>query len=347
MSGASGGKAGHGGGGKKKHHDDDHGEEHPDERWLVTYADMVTLLMVLFIVLFAMSTVDVEKYKALKDSLAIGFGQNNSILNGQSPMSNSKGAADPGEDAQSMQQLMATVPDEQKATITKIVQENDRLRRGRQMGDAEAEVNRLLEAWLKIDRALKAKGMREDVRVTVDERGLVVSLVSQHIVFAPDIASLTPLGQRVVDTLAPVLKSLPEPLEIDGHTNQEKVKPAFYPTDWELSLARAATVLRRLEEVHRIPARRLRATGFGHTKPLIDPKKPGSQEINKRVDIIVLSQQPAETRALLGEAYAELQRQAVFAGERATAARAATPATPARTGDTTPNPTAESRRTTP
>lgn len=344
MSGASGGKAGHGGGGKKKHHDDDHGDEHPDERWLVTYADMVTLLMVLFIVMFAMSTVDEKKYEQLKDGLTIGFGGEASILSGASPMTNSKGAADPGADAQSMQQLMAQVPKEEQATVTKIIQETDRLRMGREMGDAEAEVDRLLAAWRKIDRALKNKGMRDDVRVTVDERGLVVSLVSQHIVFEPDVASLTPLGQRVVDTLAPVLKSLPEPLEIDGHTNQEKVKPAFYPTDWELSLARAATVLRRLEEVHKIPASRLRATGFGHTKPLIDPRKPGSQVVNKRVDIIVLSQQPAETRALLGDAYAELQRQAVFAGEKATPARAATPA---RTSGTTPNPTAESRRTTP
>ena len=144
----------------------------------------------------------------------------------------------------------------------------------------------------------------------VDERGLVISLVSQHVVFEPDVADLTDRGRQVVDTIAPVLATLTEPIELDGHTNQEKVRTKYYPSDWELSLARAATVLHRFEDVHHVAAHRLRATGFGHTKPLIDPARAGSQRVNKRVDILVLSQEPAETRALMGEAYDELRREA-------------------------------------
>ena len=98
------------------------------------------------------------------------------------------------------------------------------------------------------------------------------------------------------------------PVEIDGHTNQVKVKPKYYPTDWELSAARAVTVLRRLNEVDHIPANRLSETGFGHTKPLEDPSIPGSQKINKRVDIVVLSQAPAETRALYQQVQQDLQK---------------------------------------
>ncbi len=124
----------------------------------------------------------------------------------------------------------------------------------------------------------------------------MISLVSKHIVFEPNLATLTERGSRILDTLAPVLKGLTEPIEVDGHTNQVKVKPKFYPTDWDLSSARAITALRRLNEQDGLPASRLSATGFGHTKPLIDPATPGSQDINKRVDIIVLSQAPAETR---------------------------------------------------
>ncbi|KRC52625.1 MULTISPECIES: flagellar motor protein MotB [unclassified Nocardioides] len=293
---------------RRRHHDDEHDEHHVDERWLVTYADMVTLLMVLFIVMFAMSTVDEKKYAQLKDGLAEGFGREQSILSGASPVSNAKGANDPGE--ASYQMLLAQVPENQRETVTRILKESDRLRNERAYGDAKAEVDRLLKVWQQIDRALRREGLREDVRATIDDRGLVVSLVSEHVVFNANVAELTDRGRRVVDTLAPVLKLLSEPIEVDGHTNQEKVKPKFYPTDWELSLARAAHVLRRLEEVHGIRAGRLRATGFGHTKPLVDPARAGSQKVNKRVDIVVLSQAPAETRALMGDAYDEVRREA-------------------------------------
>lgn len=294
---------------RRRHHDedhDDHGAGH--ERWLVTYADMVTLLMVLFIVMFAMSTVDVEKYKALKDGLADGFGATPTILKGENPMEGAQGAADPG--APSYDQLIKEIPQPARKDVSEILQKADRLRTQQQAAAAKVEVERLLKVWHKIDRQLRRNGLRQDVRATIDERGLVVSLVSRHVVFLPDVAELTARGRRVVDTLAPVLKALPEPLELDGHTNQERVKPKYFPSDWELSLARAANVLRRIQDAHDVPARRLRATGFGHTRPLVDPARKGSQRINKRVDIVVLSQAPAETRALMGQAYADVRRQA-------------------------------------
>jgi chemotaxis protein MotB len=312
-----------------------HEEEHENhERWLVSYADMITVLMALFIVLYAMSQVDETKYEQLKEGLAVGFGREQSILNGANPVSNAKGVDDPGETTNKV--IMAQVPEGQREMVQQIVDQAERLRRGRQYGEAQQEVERLLEVWKRIDRQLRRNGLREDVRATIDERGLVVSLVSQHVVFLPDVAELTARGRRVVDTLAPVVKGLTEPVELDGHTNQEKVKPRFFPTDWELSLARAAHVLRRFEEVHGLPARRLRATGFGHTKPLIDPRIRGSQRINKRVDIVVLSQAPAETKALMAEAYADLRRDAGLDEPPATG--------DAATADTDHHPSAASRR---
>ena len=132
----------------------------------------------------------------------------------------------------------------------------------------------------------------------------MVSLVSRHVVFEPNVATLTARGQQIVDTLAPVLAELPDPLQIDGHTNQVRVKPKYYPTDWELSAARAVSVLRHLIEQDGLPADRLTASAFGHTKPLIDPGEPGSQRVNKRVDIVVLSTLPSETRALIKDVIA-------------------------------------------
>lgn len=286
-----------------------HEEEHENhERWLVSYADMITVLMALFIVLYAMSQVDESKYEQLRESLQAGFGHSSSILNqGSSALEHRQASAVPGAAYDAM---LSEIPEEHRDIVQQIVATSDRLRNERTYGEARSEAKRLLEVWRRIDRQLRKEGLRGDVRATIDERGLVVSLVSQHVVFEPNVAELSPRGRRVVDTLAPILRTLTEPIELDGHTNQEPVKPKYFPTDWELSSARAVHVLRRLEEVHRMPTSRLRATGFGHTRPLIDPAVAGSQKVNKRVDIVVLSQAPAETRALMGEAYDEVRREA-------------------------------------
>lgn len=287
---------------RRRHHDDDHEEGHEgNERWLVTYADMVTLLMVLFIVMFAMSTVDEKKYHDLKTGLADGFGRSESILNGSNPMLDDRGPGTPAQ--QEFDMMMEDLPASTRAVVAKAITKSDQLRNQRKYGEAKAELQRLLKAWQRADKALRANGLRSDVRMSVDERGLVLSLVSQHVVFEPNVADLTARGEHVVDVLAPVLAGLTDDIEIDGHTNQEKVKPKYYPTDWELSAARAVNVLRRLQEVNGLPAARLHATGYGHTKPLVDPSAAGSQRVNKRVDIVILSAAPAGTRALFQELY--------------------------------------------
>ncbi|HJQ06737.1 MAG TPA: flagellar motor protein MotB [Nocardioides sp.] len=291
---------------RRRHHEEEH-EEHGGghERWLVTYADMVTLLMVLFIVMFAMSTVDATKFKALKDGLAKGFGHSVSILSGSSPLLDDEGATTPG--SSPIDNLINSLPTSQRAAATQVLHKIDSARAQAQEQTAKVEVHRLIKVWKQIKAALEKQGLRGDVQATVDERGLVVSLVSRHVVFGYDVATLTARGERVVDTIAPVLVQLPEPIELDGHTNQEKVHPKYYPTDWDLSAARAITVLRRLQEHDGLPADRLEATGFGHTKPLMDPSLPGSQEINKRVDLVVLSQAPPEARALFKKVYDQME----------------------------------------
>jgi chemotaxis protein MotB len=182
---------------------------------------------------------------------------------------------------------------------------HDESQRALRRADAENEVDRLEDLIKRLYAALRKHHLEDDVTTTIDDRGLVVSLVSRHVVFEPNLASLSERGKLLVDTLAPVLKELPDPLQIDGHTNQVKVKPKYYPTDWELSSARAVTVLRHLNEQDGLPGGRLTASAFGHTKPLIDPSKPGSQRINKRVDIVILSTLPSETRALIKDVIRE------------------------------------------
>ena len=285
----------------------EHDEEASHERWLVTYADMVTLLMVLFIIMFAMSTVDQKKFAELRNGLADGFGHSINILNGANAMLDDTGAVEPGSNAYAaaIQDLPAAQQSAAQQAVNQAVDQAMQQQDQRQFADARAQVDNLVQIWHRMQSALAKKGLADDVRAKIDQRGLVVSLVSKHVVFEPNMATLTTRGQQILDTIAPVLTSLTEPIEVDGHTNQVKVAPKYYPTDWELSSARADTALRWLNEHDGLPDKRLSAAAFGHTKPLVNPKLPGSQDINKRVDVIVLSQAPAATR----EKYAQIQNE--------------------------------------
>ena len=275
------------------HEEEEHGNH---ERWLVTYADMITLLMVLFIVLFAMSSVDQKKFNALKSGLAAGFGQSTSLLDGSSSILEEPGtsALDPIAPKQNFQEL----PEVELAASTNGLGSQGEAAAREQ---AKAEVDRLDKLYKKLLAALAAKGLADDIRASYDGRGLVLSLVSKHVVFDADLATLSPRGRQVVDVMATVLATVPDPLEVDGHTNQMGVKPKYFATDWDLSAARAVTVLRRLNEVAGLPSDRLSLAAFGHERPLVDPARPGSQEINKRVDIVVLSGQSALGRTRIPE----------------------------------------------
>lgn len=284
---------------RKKHEEHEEHENH--ERWLVSYADMVTVLMALFIVMFAMSSVDQEKYNALKSGLAAGFGQESILLGNDSVLAEANdvmGGISP-------QLATEDLTDKEDQAVQAALRSHSTLAAGRAKADAEAEVSRLDGVYARLQAALRKRGLQDDVTATYDDRGLVVSLVSRHVVFAADLAHLSKRGRRIVDTLAPVLRDIPDPLQIDGHTNQAAGPPRYYPTDWDLSAARAITVLRRLNEQQRIPGERLTLAAHGHERPLVDPARPGSQEINKRVDIVLVSDAPASTRALLDDVAAE------------------------------------------
>lgn len=271
---------------------EEHEEHENHERWLVTYADMVTLLMVLFIVMFSMSVVDEKKFNALKAGLAAGFGQSTSVMTGSESILEQPGVA-PVSPVRA-DTFPGATPSDQRAQELLDAER-------RRYAAARAEVSRLDELRTSLEGALREAGLRGDVRTAIDERGLVLSLTSQHVVFEADRADLSERGTRVLDVVAPVLRDAPEELRIDGHTNQVPVKPKYFATDWDLSAARAVTVLRHLNEVGEIPAGRLSAAAYGHEVPLVDPARPGSQRVNKRVDIVVLSDLPAGTRELLDD----------------------------------------------
>jgi chemotaxis protein MotB len=293
----------HGGGRRrKKGHDEEH-ENH--ERWLVTYADMVTLLMVLFIVLFAMSSLDSKKFAELASGLASSFGVNNISFTGKvSPMDAQVTHAalpiDPGVQP-NLSRPVSQTPVKEASAEAAAVATADRARASNDADVARNEVRNLRDVQREIEEALRRKHLEDTVRFHFDERGLVVTVVTSAVVFDGDKAELLTVGRRIMDAISPALRKLPNGLQIDGHTNQLPVPTVNYPSAWELSTARASAVARYLTG-HGIVPTRLTASGYADTRPLVDPRDPRSVTMNRRVDIVVMSTLPPAQRALLPSA---------------------------------------------
>jgi chemotaxis protein MotB len=284
--------------GSKKKRGGGHAEEHENsERWLLTYADMITLLMVLFIVLFAVSQVDQKKFAALKNGMAAGFGAKSVFDGGTGTLQDDgqvNAVVNVNPDVPSAPRNAA----EQKA-VQDAVAAADQARIQAQLHAAEREVKDFQKLQKQIQQAVAAHKVAAGVQFRIDERGLVITVVTSSVVFAGDQADLLPAGQRIVAAVAGPLAPLPNRIEVDGHTNQLPVPTRNYPSAWELSTARASTVVRYLIGHGGLPAARLSAAGFAGERPLYPPADRRAPTLNRRVEIIVLSALPPAERALL------------------------------------------------
>jgi len=296
---AKGAKGHHTKGHGKKHaaHDEEH-ENH--ERWLVSYADMMTLLMVLFLVLFAMSQVDVTKFTKLKAGLAAGFGAESVALEGKGTKVEEQEDVTPFDPGQKVgtpvEPAGSSVSDEE---LQKAVAAADRAKQSQMAQHAKAEVEKLEEVKKKLEAELAAKGMADAVKFSIDERGLVVTIVTNQVVFPGDSATLLDGGKKVLDSIGPLVASLPNKIQVDGHTNQLPGGTQNYPSGWELSSARASSVVRYLIDNYHLPETRLSAAGYADTRPLYPPSDPRAVTQNRRVEVVVMSSLPADERALL------------------------------------------------
>ncbi|MBO1751269.1 OmpA family protein [Actinotalea sp. BY-33] len=284
------GSGGHGGRRAKKHEEEEH-ENH--ERWAVSYADMMTVLVGLFIVLYAMSNVDQVKYEQLRDSLAAGFGNGQpSILEGNVGVLH---GVERFEISPSLREDVAAAQAGPAVEDPDAPEEADTTAAdARTMRLAEEEYGRLEGIATQIANALDDEGLADRVRFRITERGLFIGMVADDVFFSADAARLTGTAEQVVDTIAPVLVGLDEEISVEGHAN---VLPSTrYPTNWELSSDRATQVLRRLVETGRVPGERIAAVGFGESRPL---DSADDLEANRRVDLVVLSDAPETVRELL------------------------------------------------
>jgi chemotaxis protein MotB len=253
-------------------------EEHPDERWLITYADVLTLMFVLFMVLFSISVVNTAKFDMLKQTLQDAF-NSGLAAGGSSVLETNPGTPAPAVTTQ-QGQIAPEVPTIAGLSVT-------------DAGPAQIlESSQLQAAEKAITTKLTSSGLADKVTTTVNERGLEIRIETDGVLFTPGSANLSPAAATIIAPIASSLKALPNPVRVEGHTDSTPIATSQFPSNWELSTARASAVV-RLVNRDGIPATRLEATGFADTKPIGDNESAAGRARNRRVEILVLRMQGA------------------------------------------------------
>ncbi|ABO50952.1 OmpA/MotB domain protein [Desulforamulus reducens MI-1] len=228
-------------------------EKENNERWLITYSDLITLLLIFFVVMYTLSKVDANKYHAIASSLAKTMGGSQSIMESGGP-SMVPGASESKELDTAMEQIEQQKMEKIKKQIQEYVDKN---------------------------------GLSGKVTVAIEERGVVVSF--QDVVLFPlGVADLVPHSQGIVDKVGAILSQTPNYIRVEGHTDNLPIQTNKFPSNWELSLARSASVVHRLINFSHIPPDRLSATGYGEYRPRRANDSDANRQQNRRVDIIVL-----------------------------------------------------------
>jgi chemotaxis protein MotB len=224
------------------------------ERWLITYADLITLLLVFFVIMYALSQVDKAKYEELKKSLSTSI--NYVPIEGSGKTEHVIG--DGGEND-------TVVP----------------------MPFMQAEQLALTKLETQIDALAKEAGLDREITTRIEPRGLVVA-ISDRTFFAKGDAELRPEIVPLMDRVARVLKADPHYVRIEGHTDDTPIRTVRFPSNWELSAVRATTLVRFMVERHSFPPTRLSAAGYGEYYPRVRNTTEANRALNRRVDIVVL-----------------------------------------------------------
>jgi chemotaxis protein MotB len=271
---------GHGGGHKRHEEHEEHEEHVNHEAWVIPYADMLTLLMVMFLALFATGRVDMEKFKKLAENLKQDFGGSAEIVSLEGGGSGSLGLE--GGAGIFTGALAPTVGGEPtQMQIEQARQQYEKAAAGEALEDLQG-----------FEQTLTGKatiaGFSDNLLVSLEGRGMLVTVLSDEVLFRPGSAALEPAGFTVLGVVAEALRTIPNSIIIEGHTDARPISNNRFQSNWELSTARATTVLQFFLSAGVSPER-LAASGYGETQPVAGNETPEGQAKNRRVEIVVLT----------------------------------------------------------
>lgn len=229
---------------RKKHHE----ENENAERWLLTYADLITLLLAFFIMMYVFSKKDAQKYDEVASHLKTIF-------------SGGTGLAGKGS-------VTATSPIDMPSK-----------------GASSGEIKRQLESELMDSNRNKSGG--ENISVLSDERGVVIRVLDKAF-FDEGKAELKDGAKGALDKIVPIIKSVDNHVRIEGHTDNVPINTNEFKSNWELSVRRATEVVRYFVEKRGLPPERISATGYAEYRPIVQNDSPKNKALNRRIEIIVI-----------------------------------------------------------
>jgi chemotaxis protein MotB len=271
-------------------------EEHTNhEAWAIPYGDLITLLLAFFVVMYAMSSVNEGKYRVLSDSLAAAFRGSPRTLE---PIQVGEKSVGSGADiTMSIVQQAMLEGQPREMLEPSPIRASDMVRQGsRQAPDtaynSEAQHSRQAMVELEnvaeeVERAMA--GLIEENLIVVRRHGLWVEVeIRTDILFPSGVATLSDHAAEIIRQLAATLKPFPNPIRVEGHTDNRPISTRAFPSNWELSSARAASVVHLFTQEGMDPAR-LAVIGLGEYRPAQSNDTPEGRNANRRVLLIVLS----------------------------------------------------------
>jgi chemotaxis protein MotB len=258
-----------------------------DERWLLTYADMITLLMALFMVLFSISSVNISKYQVLQKSLKAAF--SGAILPGGRSIMQS-GSVSTASHSPATAEIPAVIaptpnaPSKAGNVFQQVAQASAATQSQAAAGQEQADFTALKA---RLDAYARAHGFSAQVQTIIEHRGLVVRVLTDRVLFDSGQAELKPAGLPLLNEVASLLNVDQQyPIVVEGHTDDIPISSTQFPSNWELSTARATTVTRYLiaQSVNR---NRLGAAGYADLHPVATNATDAGRALNRRVEIVV------------------------------------------------------------
>jgi chemotaxis protein MotB len=250
---------------------------------------MITLLMVLFIVLFALGQTDIRKFNAFKDSFH-PIGQTEDVTPPGGPGVLSQPSAIAISEENPFAKLNSSASSQSRAAQSGQKLSGQQTAGQSEAGEStEAEQAALASAAAEMEAELDKMGLGKQVSFSFDQRGLIVSILTDKVLFPLDSAQLQPGGVAIINALAPVLALLPNQVDVEGDTDDQPIHGGPYADNWALSAARAVAVVEDLIRDHGINPDRLQATGNSDTRPAVPNNTSQHQAENRRVQIVVFS----------------------------------------------------------
>lgn len=230
-------------------------EKDRSERWLLTYSDLITLLLIFFIVLYTISKYDVAKFKQIAASLSSALSGSKYVI-----------SQSPGPSIIPLNQGLETVAQEGEIT----------------------EEKRMEAIKKKVENLIKNQGLEASVSVTLEERGIAIRIVDR-VLFRSGSADLTPQAYQILLSIGKILKTNNTYyIRIEGHTDNVPISNEKFPSNWELSAARATNVLRLFIDKLGMNPKLLSEVGYGEFRPIADNTTEKGRSKNRRVEIVIL-----------------------------------------------------------